>query len=203
MNNTELDQLLKSAPVPERPAEYWEGFPEQILAASARGSSRPSRSGARPFRRTVIARLALVTSVVTACLVLGYAFRSWRFRSPGLTGDELAAMCICLREVQALFPDQVKAVVFDAIGPRLELSDYADVCAAQPVFVRVTGPGGTRDFLTFSGQQIRLNGETLAVLVDARGYVLLVGRRLAWTSSDASAKAGEYRFAARLLGTTS
>jgi len=203
MNKAELDQLLKSAPVPERPAEYWQDFPGQAWAALARGSRRPRTSGAGPFRRLAVARLVWVASVVTACCVVVYALRSWRPRSPELTAGELAAVATCLREVEALFPGQVKAVVFESSGPRLELAECADVSAAQPVFVRVTGPGGTRAFLTFSGQQIRLNGETLEVLVDARGRVLLVGRKLVWSSGDADAQSGKYQFAACSLGTTS
>jgi hypothetical protein len=117
-----------------------------------------------------------------------------------LTARELATARTYLRELEALFPNQVKAVEFDPTGPRLLLADRAVVPAAQPVLVRVCGRDGCRSFITFSGQQIRVDGDSLDVLVDARGHVLLVGAKLAWTSADASARAGEFRFAAHSLG---
>lgn len=203
MKKSELDKLLKSAPVPERPAEYWQDFPRQVLAALPRGTRRAAPLSMPSWRRLTLARLSLAVSIVATCLVIGIALGSWRHRSPGLTANDLATARTYLREMEALFPNQVKAVVFEPSGPRLELAERAEVSAALPVFVRVCGPDGTRDFLTFSGQQIRLNGDWLDVLVDARGRVLLVGARMAWTSGDASARAGDYRFAARLLGAAS
>ena len=201
MNNAELDKVLKSAPVPERSADYWQDFPRQVLAALPRGTRRAARLDMPGWHRLTLARLTLAATVVAACLVIGIALGSWRHRSPGLSASDLATARTYLREMEALFPNQVRAVVFEPSGPRLELAERADVSAALPVFVRVCGPGGCRSFLTFSGQQIRLNGDWLDVLVDAEGHVLLVGAQLAWTSGDASAHAGGYRFAARSLGT--
>lgn len=201
MNNSELNRLLKSAPVPERPADYWQDFPRQVLAALPRGTGRSTASQVPSWRRLALARFWLTASMVTVCLVIGFALSSWRQRSPGLTARDLATARTYLREMEALFPNQVRTVVFEQAGPRLLLAERADVPAAQPVFVRVCGPDGCRSFLTFSGQQIQLNGDWLDVLVDARGHVLLVGAKLAWTSGDANARAGDYRFAARSLGT--
>ena len=179
MKNSELDKLLKSAPVPERPADYWQAFPRQVLAALPRGMRHSAQLEIPSWRRLTFARLSLAMSIVATCLVIGIALSSWRHRSPGLTAGDLATARTYLREMEALFPNQVKAVVFEPSGPRLELAERADVSAALPVFVRVCGPDGCRSFLTFSGQQIRLNGDWLDVLVDARGHVLLVGARTA------------------------
>jgi hypothetical protein len=203
MNNAELDKLLKTAPVPERPADYWENFPRQVLAALPRATRRSSQREAPGWRRFTLARLTFAVSAVAACFLIGYTVGSWRHRSPSFTAGELVTVRTYLRELEALFPNQVKAVVFEPSGPRLELAERADVSPALPVFVRVCGPDGCRDFLTFSGQQIRLNGEALEVLLNARGHVLLVGRHMAWTSGEAGARVGEYRVAARSLGTAS
>ncbi|MCU0785629.1 MAG: hypothetical protein MUF81_16610 [Verrucomicrobia bacterium] len=203
MNNADLDKLLKAAPVPERPADYWEDFPRQVLAALPRGSRRRTQPKAPSWRRLTLARLTFVVSAVTACLLIGFTLSSWRHRVPSLTAHELATVRTYLREMEGLFPNQVQAVVFEASGPRLVLAERADVASAQPVFVRVTGPGGPRGFLTFSGQQIRLNGELVDVLVTGRGQVLLVGASLAWSSADADAVAGPWRINARSLGVSS
>jgi hypothetical protein len=203
MNNAELDKLLKAAPVPERPADYWEDFPRQVLAGLPREPRRPSRTEAPIWRRLTLARLTFAVTVVTACFLIGFSLGSRRHRVPSLTARELATARTYLREMEALFPNQVQAVVFEEAGPRLVLAERADVPAGQPVFVRVTGPDGTRGFLTFSGQHIRLNGEAVEVLVTGRGQVLLVGASLAWSSADNDASAGPWRIAARpLKGTT-
>jgi hypothetical protein len=201
MNNAELDELLRAASVPERPADYWQDFPRQVLAAPPRGTGRAALLDMPGWRRLTLARLSFAVSIVAICLVIGIALGSWRHRSPGLTASDLATARTYLREMEALFPNQVRAVLFEPSGPRLELAERAEVSAALPIFVRVWGPDGCRSFLTFSGQEIRLNGDAFDVLVDAQGHVLLVGAKLAWTSADASARAGDYRFAARSLGT--
>ncbi len=203
MNDRELDRWLKSAPVPERPVDYWEDFPRRVRAALPRGPGRAGQWEASSGRRPIFARLTLAASIAGACLVIGFIIRSWRDNNAWLTAGDLANARTYLREVEALFPNQVQAVVFETSGPRLELAARADVSAGSPVLVRVCGPDGCRSFLTFSGQQIPWNGDWLDVLVDARGRVLLVGAKLAWTSGEASARVGDYRFAARSLGTAS
>ncbi len=203
MNNADLDKLLRTVPVPERPPEYWEDFPRQIVAALPRSSHSGSRREAPSWRRLTLARLTFAISAVTACFLIGFTVGSWRHRGPTLTAHELATARKYLSEMEALFPNQVRAVMFDECGPQLVLAERPDVSAAQPVFIRVTGPGGTRGFLTFSGQQIRLNGTPVEVLVTGRGQVLLVGEALAWSSADADAVAGPWRIAARSLNGTS
>jgi len=202
MNDSELNRLLKSAAVPGRPAGYWEAFPD-LVASRLAGlpASRPQRAPAEP-RRVALGWFALGAGVATACLLLAFNFISDHEQGEFTAGD-LAVMRKYLQEVETLFPNQVQAVVFEREGPRLVLADRASVPASLPVYVRVCDAKGCRSFLTFSGQQIRLDGEMIDVLVNARGHVLLVGSRLAWSSEDAKHKAGSLRIVARALDSVS
>jgi len=50
VKNSELDQLLKSIGQPERPANYWEDFPKQVMAEIRKpeASVRPAGLRRRP-----------------------------------------------------------------------------------------------------------------------------------------------------------
>ena len=108
----------------------------------------------------------------------------------------------CFREIEPLFPHQLQAIVFDDRGAELVLADAATVPASMPLYIKVCGPNGCRRFVTFSGQQIRVNGDLCDVLLDRQGNILVVGQQLAWSSSNPAGKAGTYQIEARPLGTT-
>ncbi len=204
MNNDELNRLLKSAVEPGRPAEYWEEFPKNVVSNLA--DRPPPVRAAMPTKspRAALGWFTLGAGMATACLLLAFVFRAGRERgAEDFTASDIAVMRKYLQEVEALFPNQVQAVVFEQSGPRLVLADRAVVPASMPVYVRVCGANGCQSFLTFSGQQIRLNGETVDVLVDARGKVLLVGNRLSWTSGESKSRVGSLRIVARSLESAS
>lgn len=219
MSNEELDQMLKAAPVPEREARYWARFPQQVMSQiQARGlRERAAPGAARVWARadtgcwrgwaTHLERLcpkpAWVLALAVVCLGLGFVFGQWKARH-GL-GDEpqLAVVRKCYGELEALFPHQIRAIVFDAHGARLELAEQADVPASPPLYLRVWGPSGCQEFVTFSGQQIRLNGQSCEVLLDRSGAVLVIGEQLVWSSSEPGGKKGAYRLEARPLYKTS
>jgi hypothetical protein len=98
-----------------------------------------------------------------------------------------------------LFPNQLQALVLDAAGAHLVLAEQADVPASPPLYVKITGPKGAQRFVTFSGQRIRVNGDSFEVLVGRQGEVLLVGKQSVWSSSEPGVKAGPYRIEARPL----
>jgi hypothetical protein len=60
-----------------------------------------------------------------------------------------------------------------------------------------------RTFITFSGQQIRVNGEHWEVLTDGQGEVFVVGKRSVWSSDAPMREAGAYRIKAQPLRLTS
>jgi hypothetical protein len=120
-------------------------------------------------------------------LPLARALRREHKRPPALEAQKY------FHEIEGLFPNQLQAIVLDQTGARLVLSPAADVPRSPPLYLRICGPDGCQRFVTFSGQQIRVNGEACEVLVDRRGRVLLVGRDTVWSGSDPSGKTGPYR----------
>lgn len=219
MNDQDLNRILKSAPVPERSEPYWEQFPRRVLARLRRPPQpradrlrsflSQSSAGAMPgFWRALAGDLlhqpALGLGLLALCVALGFGIGFWRGRQTTATERlQLAEAEKCFREVAALFPNQLQALVFDEQGPRLVLSDKPTVPASPPIYVKISGPRGCERVVTFSGQQIRMDGEIFDVLVDRQGTVIVVGAQWAWSSSAPAAKSGRYRIEARPLPLTS
>ncbi len=204
MNDGELDQLLKSAAVPDRPTDYWENFPGRIVLSLTQPSRSQAVGASSRLRKAVVGWYWFAGGMATACLILAFVLTESRQQGGAdFTAADLATMRKYLQEVEALFPNQVQAVIFEQGSPRLVLADRASVATKLPVYVRVCGANGCQSFLTFSGQQIRLNGEAIDVLVDARGNVLLVGTKLSWTSGGRNPRAGSLSIVARSLESAS
>jgi len=207
MKNSELDQLLKSAPVPEPPEAYWDEFPRRVMAKiywlQTRTPAEANRPRTEPFglrSRLRFATLGLVLTVIG--LLLGFALGFRQGRHLSITDAQLAAARKYFQEIETLFPNQVQAIVFDQQGPRLVLAERPDVPASSPLYLRICGPKGCENFVTFSGQQIRFDGEVCEVLLDHQGNVLLVGQRRVWSTGLGRAKHARYQVAARPLETT-
>ena len=206
MKDCELNEILKAAPVPERPDKYWKEFPSRVMEeiqASDRTETRQAEPDRLPARRwwTPAFGFKLALAAGTACLLVlaGYLV-GVRNGSPSPQSDsQLAEVQKCFREIEGLFPNQLRAIVFDDRGPELVLADGPTVPTSTPLYLKITGPNGSRRYITFSGQQIQVNGDTCDVLVDRAGNVLVVGRELAWSSSESPAKAGRYQIEARPL----
>jgi hypothetical protein len=107
------------------------------------------------------------------------------------------------REVEAMFPNQVRAIAVDQQGVRLDLADKPNVPASAPLLVNVCREQQCRAFITFSGQQIRVNGESWDVLANGEGGVFVVGKRSVWSSEEPTQRAGVYRIDAQPLRFTS
>lgn len=210
MSNSELNRILQSAPAPERPANYWEQFPQRVIAEAQRrqrsGALASSMAAVRvetPLKELIVSLLAgrrwFVSAAAAACVVLAFwlGFRQGQ-RSPALDPQWVEARK-CFREIESLFPKQVEGLAFDASGAHLTLADEPDVPPSPPLYIKVMGPKGEHRFITFSGQHIRINGDTFEVLSDRQGDVLLVGQQSVWSSSDPGQNAGPYRIEARPL----
>lgn len=182
MNNSDLDKLLKSAPVPERAPDYWAEFPKRVTRRLAwvrsRGDSRPA-----PARWRL---LAWSFGLAAACIAAGFFFGTRQERVAS-ESRQLAALQTIYREVADLFPNQLQAIIIDEQGPRLVLSDTTNVPSSDPLFVKICQAKRCQTFITFSGQQIRVNGEVFDVLADGGGGVILAGRKAVWTSAQSPA----------------
>ena len=83
------------------------------------------------------------------------------------------------------------------------LAQEPNLPASPPLYLKISGPRGCQRFVTFSGQQIHVNGDVCDVLADHRGNVLVVGRQLLWSGSKASGGSGQYQIEARALESSS
>jgi hypothetical protein len=203
MNNQRLNEILKSAPVPERPGEYWEEFPAQVtreLRRSDRGERPPLPDPLLQRRRGRLRApvLAFGLGLAAVCLLIGF----WLGRHGGPAERPVMTVAEAQKyyhEIAQLFPNQVRAIVFDQNGTHLVLADRADVPASLPVFMKICGPNGCQGVVTFSGQQIRVNGKSMDVLVGPMDDVILAGPDSVWSSKQAENQMGGYRIEAKAL----
>ena len=190
--NKRLDKLLRDVRVPERAEGYWENFPKRVTAQIVGGSR--SVATAPPWHSW-----AWGVGLATACLVLALGIGlSLKPRHPA--GPNYTKL---YREIEAMFPNQVRAIAVDQQGVRLDLADKPDVPTSSPLLVNVCRERQCRAFITFSGQQIRVNGESWEVLADGKGNVFVVGKRSVWSSEEPTRQVGTYRIDAEPLGLTS
>jgi hypothetical protein len=212
MNDAELNEVLKRTAVPEREVDYWEQFPGGVTAEIKRRARAPRtlpEAGADNawFWAAVFqsrgAKAAFAFGLAAICIAVGFVL-SLRHgqQSPG-NGSQLAEARKYYREIEALFPNQVQAIVFDQQGAHLVLAPEPNLPSSPPLYLKICGPKGCQRFVTFSGQQIRVNGDVCDVLTDGQGHVLLVGRQLVWSGAQAAASSGEYQIEARALETSS
>jgi hypothetical protein len=157
----DLNQRLREAQVPVRSPGYWETFPQRVRQAVLCGSALPSATGF-PWRWAWAGAVALL--VVAGVMLL---------RPQPVAGPDYAKL---YREVAAMFPDQVEAIIADEQGVRLVLADQPSERTSPPLLVRACNPTGCRSVITFSGQQVPINGDRWDVLLDGTGHVFVAGR---------------------------
>jgi hypothetical protein len=210
MKDSELDEILRSGRLPDPGTEYWERFPKRVMAriaSSTRVGGKASVQGASGWIsavRSLVSLPRMTLAAAVAVVVLGVFV--WLGKDGGSAVNlqaQLAQAQKYFNELEPLFPNQLRAIVFDPQGPRVVLAEKADVPSSPPIYIRICGPKGCQGFVTFSGQQLRVDGDTFDVLVDCQGEVLLVGGQGVWSSSSLAAGVGRYRIAARLLPTAS
>ncbi|MBI3853809.1 MAG: hypothetical protein HY298_26590 [Verrucomicrobia bacterium] len=203
MNNSDLERVLKSAEVSARSDEYWEQFPKRVTANTHWQSQTAGKFTTEKPRRLTLATSLKRLALASACVAVGLVIGFWRGQAPDETVLSLTQAKKYFREIEILFPNQLQAIVFDEQGARLILGEKADVPNSPPVYLRICGPHGCQTFVTFSGQQIRVNRDEFDVLLDAKGNVMLVGRRFVWSSASLGSKTSPYRIEARTLETPS
>jgi hypothetical protein len=193
MKNFDLEKKLKAARVPERPDAYWETFPRRVTTRL-----RTARSEDRSAWPTQ-PRLAWGLGIAFACLIIGFAVGQWHSRVRKTDSFAELQNGKILREVLALFPNRVRAIVQDEQGLRLVLSDAPNVPESPPLWVKICDGKQCRTVVTFSGQDLQIAGEKVEVLADAQGQVMLVGDRLFWSGDESKLASDHLRIQARAL----
>ena len=194
MNDSDLDKKLKAAPVPARDEDYWESFPRLVSA-----KLRSTPAGRPGIERHWLPRLAWGGGIAFACLVIGFALGHRHGRMEKNDPYALLQNEKALREVLTMFPNRVRAIVQDEHGVQLVLSDQADVPASTPIYVHICDGKQCSSLVTFSGQELEIAGQTVTVLSDARGGVIVAGSRFSWASDQPASTAGSLKIEARNL----
>jgi hypothetical protein len=105
-----------------------------------------------------------------------------------------------LRQTLAMFPNRVRAIMRDERGLRLVLSDVEEIPASTPCYLRVCDGRHCLSVVTFSGQDIQLDGQKISVLADPRGKMILIGKNLLWSDTDRIYPNSGWNIEARNLG---
>lgn len=184
MNNSELNELLQRSRVPERKPEEWQEFANDTMRAVRSPVSAHAVSGEVLRSRPGFKSIALwAFGCATACILAGFIFGQWHGQRER-SRDEIADARKLFLELNAMFPNQIEAVVLDERGARLMLAERAVPRNGAPIFVRICTPRECERVVTFSGQHVRINGQSCEVLLDARGNVIVAGEHFAWSSGE-------------------
>lgn len=193
MNDSELNDLLRKARVPDRPGTYWEQFPAQ----AAQRAAAHQRFAALPTRP--VWRMAWGLGLAAACVALGFIIGLRKGRDAGAAIHQQAGYQRIFHEVAALFPERLSAIVIEDGQVQLILADDGRIPPSEPLLVEICKDGHCRTFITFSGQQVRLNGDTFDVLRGGEGNVIVAGRNQVWIGGQTQPDASGLAVKARLL----
>jgi hypothetical protein len=206
MNNADLNNVLKKAQVPEPRPEFWDELPMNVQRAIDRGEpcaeSRARAPAGRPGLSAWLWKKAMPLGFAAIGLALGLIWGVRSRHGEAVQNNELAEARACWREAAALFPNQLQAIVFDQQGSRLVVSELANQPFSPPIYLSLCDGKRCNRFITFSGQLIKVNGESFEVLIDRQGEVLLVGDAKVWKNSKDASNLGAYKVFARPLAST-
>src|SRR6266567_3593041 len=179
MPDFDLDNILKSNPLPERPADFWEELPKRITTKIEWRRNQPGSKRKTPGG----GRLLWWLAGALACVVIGFELGQWR--SGRETGRSLQDQRF-INEVLAMFTNQVQAIIQDEKGLQLSLADKPNVPSSAPLWIKVCDAQGCRSIVTFSGQVVQIAGRNVEVLAEAGGGVMLVGDRFFWSTEKST-----------------
>ncbi|HWY30832.1 MAG TPA: hypothetical protein VNX46_08770 [Candidatus Acidoferrum sp.] len=194
MDNPELESILKEARLPEIPVESLEMFPRHVVVRLRQKPQplRPVRNSPFRFAWAVGFSVCLVIAIMT-----GQRDEPVKSSSP-IVPDTLADSRL-IQETLALFPNQIRAIVENDQGLDLILSEKKDVPVSAPVYLHICDGKHCSSFVTFSGQEIQVAGQTVAVLLDARGGIILMGKTFVWSSSQRTIAVNHLKIEAKNL----
>ncbi len=198
MSNAELDKILQSGRVPERPAAYWEQFPTRITSRLHRRRHNSASATSSPPRLRW-SWPVLAAGLAVACMLFPLLVKIWKAPRTEAAEEQIVQARKYYHEIAALFPNQVRGLVFDKTGAQLVLAEQANLPSAKPLYIKICGKDGCHRFVSFSGQQIQLGSESYDVLIDHQGKVILAGQKTIWSSGQSAGLDGEYRIEARPL----
>jgi hypothetical protein len=193
MNDSELNQLLKKARVPERTPEFWAQFPRRVTARLHWKPAATREQSVRWFPR-------LAWSLgVAACVLAGFFVGHGRGHNEAMIESGLLQNEKVIEEMLATFPNRVRGVVQDEHGLNVVLSDTDNVPVSTPLWVEICDGKHCTTMVTFSGQQIRIGQRDVTVLSDASGKIILAGDNFLWSNGEALLADGKMKIEAKAL----
>jgi hypothetical protein len=108
MKKVDLDSELKRASVPERDQDFWDAFPQRVMA---RASAAPPTPAPRISPMDpIVWNLGMALACLTVCLCL------WETRLPKTLCYDLIQHEREMRDAARAFPNQVRAFMQDEHG---------------------------------------------------------------------------------------
>jgi hypothetical protein len=198
MNDAELNELLKSARVPERPDAYWERFPKRVILRVQDREARRETSRAGPGFSRIFQTWGIRLALTSGLVLLTIAAFWWR-KSQSVSRDrDFVKVQKYFHEIDTLFPRQVRAIVFDGHGARMLLAEKPNVPDSPPVYLKICNGKSCQELVTFSGQRVEVNNDLCEVLITRQDEVIIIGEKLFWGSHGFKAPT-QYRIEAKLL----
>jgi hypothetical protein len=195
MKNSELNKILRAAKVPERSERFWRELPQRI---SARLHWKANAAQERKHNHFFL-RLEWILGGVAACLLAGFFIGHWRGRTEATAGSGLLQNEKIIREMLAMFPNRVRAVVQDEHGLNVVLADQDNVPVSTPLWLKVCDGKNCSFVVTFSGQQIQIGRQEVTILADPQGKIILAGDNFLWSNGKALLADGNLKIQAKAL----
>ncbi len=101
------------------------------------------------------------------------------FFKPRTTPDQHVAAptedkyALILREVSALFPQQIKAIVSDGSDLQIALADQPYTNSEQAVVIEICEKGGCKTVITYVGQTFEIGKHRVTVSTDDNGSIVV------------------------------
>src|SRR5690606_8924954 len=89
---------------------------------------------------------------------------------------------VILREISALFPNQIRAIIKDESGLKFILAEEANIQPAQPLVLKVCVSDGCQEIITFSGQSIEIAGRRVTLRAETGDRIVINGESFLWSS---------------------
>ena len=195
MNNAELNRILKAAKVPEPSEEFRAQLPKRVTSR-LHWKTAPTEARGTNW----LPRFAWTLAGVAAGLVAGFLVGHWRGQTDALAENGSLQNEKVIKEMLAMFPNRVRAVVQDEHGLNLVLSDKDDVPASAPLWVKICDGKHCSAMVTFSGQQVRVNNNDWDVLANSKGQIIVTGNDTVWAGSAQNNNTGKFHIEAAQLG---
>jgi hypothetical protein len=187
---------LKSSVSKRAPSEnLYAQWSEQIL-----GGPRELKKEVTPWRQPTY-RIGLIWGTALAvCLAIVLATPHWHGERRHTSAENILQNTTFIRETLAMFPNRVRAIVQDEHGLNVILSDQGEIPPSTPFYVHVCDGSHCASYVTFSGQEIQVDGQHISVLADRQGKMILVGENFLWSDKDRIYPDNRWKVEAKNLG---